>query len=362
MMETYREVTDYLLQKGFVQAAELAAGSFRITEASQRHRNLRVLLKGGRGFFLKIGTDAERRFSIAQEAEIYAFFSSSLPARLRDTLLVRALSFDPERALLVLELLPDFENLWRVHSRRRCFLPGMAARLGRGLGELHRRSQGGVRGKLRRAPFHPTAIEFLAPSKKLVIDCSSANLEMIRIIQSDLAFCKFIEGVQRFWLEDPEGGPALIHGDLRFQNCCVHARKRKLRLVDWEFSGGGDPMWDAGCVLASLLSTWLRHAPMPTGSLPDQYLRFTMPIETMKQSAREFWLAYLGSHQQPCYEALHRLQRAMHYAAARLAQLAFEELRYVAQLTMHAISYLQLSRNLFERPLEAAIHLLGIPA
>ena len=55
------------------------------------------------------------------------------------------------------------------------------------------------------------------------------------------------------------------------------------------------------------------------------------------------------------------LLRSVRYAGAKLVQAAFEQTQAQTHLTSTALCMLQLSFNILQRPLDAAIHLLGIP-
>jgi thiamine kinase-like enzyme len=360
-MESYREAVDYLLAKRLVDASEVVNGEFRIVESSARHRNLRVALRNGRGYFLKIGSGLKRRAGIAREAEIYRFLWATLGDDISQSLLPRFVLFDSAPCVLILELLPRVENLWELHDRLRRFVPRLAARLGRALGKFHRMLQPAERRSLPAGSPRPMVFDFLEPPKSFLVDCSGANLQFLEILQDSRTLCESIRSTESVWSEFSNADRRLIHGDLRFENCCVVLRPLKLRIVDWEFAGAGDPIWDAGCALAGFLSAWLQSAPMPAGADPDRYLSFSLPLGSLKQAARAFWLAYMGTQKLPRFEWFGALRRAMLYAAARLIQLAFERMRNAPAVTMHALSHLQLSQNLFERPVEGAIHLLGIP-
>jgi hypothetical protein len=268
--------------------------------------------------------------------------------------------FDTARDVLVLELLPGFENLWELHFRRRRFVPRLAAQLGRKLGQLHadpRKKHHSFDQGLGR----PLVFELLNPTKAFIEECSDANLKLIQIVQSNATLSSHLVSAETLWRQSFDAAESFIHGDVRFQNCCVALHPDKLRIVDWEFSGRGDPTWDIGCVFAGFLSSWIDSIPMPAGAEPGQCLVSSSPLLSMKEAARSFWFSYMTFNRQAQSDGINLLRRSIVYAAARLIQLAFEKLQNAWTITMHTISNLQLSQNLFERPVEGGIHLLGIP-
>jgi hypothetical protein len=48
----------------------------------------------------------------------------------------------------------------------------------------------------------------------------------------------------------------VIHGDLKWDNCLVveSGGDRRVKVIDWELAGFGDPAWDLGCAIAEQLA------------------------------------------------------------------------------------------------------------
>lgn len=359
-MNSYAAVIDFLMARRLVHPAAIVRQRFRVYDVSRRNHNLQVEFDGGRGYFLKIGADPQRRSSLAQEAEAYGFLSSVLDSELSDSVLVKLRLFDAESSILVLDLLKS-ENLRALHLRLRRFVPGLAARLGRSLGRLHRRLL-----TARRLPrdcgfFYPLPFQLPRPTSEFINTCSAANLEFLRILQTSDHLCGALESLSSMWQRNVEAAACLIHGDIRLENCCVTLKPRTLRIIDWELAARGDPAWDTGAALADLLSGWLMSVPLPTGAEPAQCLPFAdLPLDSLKRAGPAFWSEYAEGRGLTHSERADMLRTSVLYAAARLIQLAFEHLQSSHRLTMQAVSHLQLSDNLFRRPVDGAAQLLGI--
>src|SRR5688500_5757113 len=107
VVNSYRDIIDVLLARRLVSMSALMRDGFRIEEVSRRNYNLRIEIPGNRGYFVKIGTDDDRRSTLEREAQAYRFVRSRA---LGAALLPRLSVFDRRESMLVLELLHR-ENL-----------------------------------------------------------------------------------------------------------------------------------------------------------------------------------------------------------------------------------------------------------
>ena len=162
-------------------------------------------------------------------------------------------------------------------------------------------------------------------------------------------------------------GEALIHYDGKWDNWLVLAepaprRTTRLKMVDWEFAGLGDPCWDIGTVFMDYLSFWLLSIPITGEAPPERFMELSRyPLERMQPALRAFWQAYVQHVSLDATTSYHWLLRAVKYGAARLVQIGFEQMQTSMQLTGPIVCLLQLSLNILRRPHEAAVYLLGIP-
>jgi hypothetical protein len=67
---------------------------------------------------------------------------------------------------------------------------------------------------------------------------------------------------------DTWAATAAIHGDLRWDNYLLAPDRGGLVLIDWEFSGWGDPAWDLSSLLADALSIAVVSEQHPEGDAP----------------------------------------------------------------------------------------------
>jgi hypothetical protein len=185
---------------------------------------------------------------------------------------------------------------------------------------------------------------------------------LIKLLQGSTAFCSALDTLREGWRED-----ALTHGDIKADNLVVFAcegaaRKTRLAMVDWELAGIGDACWDVGAVFSEYLTTWLLSMPFTGEAPPDHFIELArFPLEKIQPAVRAFWHAYVHRMQFDLPTSYQRLVRAVRYGGARLIQTGYESSQTSSHLMGITRCILQLSLNMLQRPLEASVHLLGIP-
>ncbi len=363
-MLSQRQVVPYLLQRNLLSPAHIVAGGVLVTDISRRHHNYKVTAGDGCGYVVKQGVGHDRTAALEREAAVYALLTASSTGNSAfGRYLPRCYAYDADEHILVLELVEGAQNLREYHQRGH-FAPTLARHLGTALGTLHQLAPDGARDEaaghdvLDQPPWilsvHRATLQFLQ-------ECSSANIELVQIVQQFPLFCDLLDALRGEWR-----AAALIHRDIRWDNCLVFgrfptARMSRLKLVDWESAGLGDPTWDVASVFSDFLSYWLFSIPV-TGELPpDRFLALARyPLERMQPALNAFWLAYVQRMSLDCATADRRLVCACRYMAARLLQTAFEQMQVSMQLTGNVVCMLQLSFNILQRPQESSVQLLGI--
>jgi hypothetical protein len=349
---TQAEVVPFLLRQGLIAAASVVEGDLLVLDISRRHANFQVLSAGGPSYLVKQGVGPERGAALAREAASYRWLHAQ-GGRLGRYLPGLCL-YQREARVLVLELVRDAARLPEYHQGRGRFSVALAAALGRALGTLHRLPGAGL-------PLcgTPWVLALHRPTPWIYHEFSFANHQLIRTMQQFPAFGLLLDELRAEWRP-----AAPIHYDIKGDNLLVApARGRRvLKIVDWEMAGLGDPCWDAGAVFGEYLRCWLLSIPITGADPPDRFLQLARyPLHKIQPALRRFWQAYAGRIGLSGAEAADQLVRAVRYSAARLLQTAVEQSQTADQPTGHALSSLQLSFNMLQRPHEAAVHLLGIP-
>jgi len=333
-------------------------GDLTVIAASRRHHNFKVLSRKGPSFLLKQGVGLERSEAIRHEARVYQTLLGPDGDRDFDRYLPRFYGYDESKNLLILEFVPEADDLRNRHYRLGRFPSGPAAALGRALALLHRLKPSPPDGD-RENRAESTRIPWIffigRPEMEMFHRMSHANRQLVRIIQKFPEVSDRLHALRRDWR--PE---AFIHSDLRWDNCVV-ARGSVFKLVDWELATVGDSCWDLGSVFADYVSAWILSIPITYDRDPERFPRLARyPLETMHPAMGAFWKAYVARSGMADRTARECLSRAARFAAVRLLQTAFEHLQTSSQLSGSLIYLLQLSLNILRRPRKAVVHLLGI--
>jgi len=322
-------------------------------------------------YLIKEGVGAARIATIRRESLVYRAlgahrdFSKYLPRHFG--------SDRDHQPLLTLELLTHTQNL-RQYQESLVHTPTRIGRmLGEALAALHSLLPGNVSSRKAFASLRnrePGILHLHRPHLRSLRNLSAGTIELIKIVQR-FGFAEHLEKLRGAWRP-----LAFTHGDLRWENCLVPLRpnfsaRTRLKIVDWEFAGIGDPAWDVGFVFAEYLAYWISLIPVTGESLPDRYLNMAdISLDAMHPALRSFWSSYRHRLSRKTKFEKIRVQesqspdlllRAVRYAAARLLQTAYEEMSDSSQLTGSVICLSQLSLNIFQKPQEACAGLLGIP-
>lgn len=392
-MLEHKDVAHYLLRQGLITPMAITLGDLAVYDIMRRNNNFKVISERGPSYLLKQGVGRDRVATVAHEAEVYRLLHSEAGTWKSVHYVPRVCFYDPNECILVLELLPGANNLHDYHLRLGRFPMAIGSLLGEALAALHRAflsatadtkgaatednaavgagatcaRQGEWAAHFKRSPAWVLSLH--QPDVAAYSRSSNCNIRMVKIMQQFPELCASLDRLREGWRAE-----TLIHGDLKWGNCVVHTGgknpsvssaqnggQKNLKLVDWELATVGDPCWDIGSVFSDYLGFWLQSTPITGEEPPEQFLELARyPLGKMQPAMSQFWLSYVWHMGLDVATAYRWLVRSVQYAAARLIQATFEEGQALAQLTSNAIYSLQLSLNMLQRPLEGAIHLLGI--
>jgi len=364
ILNTKNSIVHYLIGRGLISRQEVVEGGVTILERTSRNRNFLIMRSGKRGYFVKhIQPDQPASIqTLEREAAFYGLMRHDPKFAALRALAPRMIAYDRLRYVLVLELLPDAENLGVFQSRENRFPVDIAERLGTALGSYHRNTSPSAESGSAAFPRAiPWILQFHQTHAAGIQTLSAANAQLHAILNRYPDFGRKLDGVRAAWQSD-----TLIHGDVKFENCALFfpggpGTPYDLKLVDWETADFGDAAWDVGSVFQAYLNSWLYSIPPTPGATAEQLEQLARtPLSGVQPAIRAFWRAYADTVQLEAVQSSHRLERCVLMAAGRMLQTVFEWMNRQQQLSANAMFQLQVSLNMLQRPAEAIPALLGI--
>ncbi len=364
MYVTAPNLAHYLIARGQITPESVVEGDFMIAEAGRRNRNFKLIRRNAQGLFIKqIRTfDQQAITTLQREAACYSIAGSSTAFAPLARLMPRFLHYDPVRYTLIVELLPDAENLTEYHNRLGAFPEEVGTLLGRGLGAYHSDIGTMFSDRIdtsmfpRHAPFILSA--HLNPDSVLNT-FSGANVQLVGILRRYPEFTTLLDALRNDWRQD-----SLTHGDMKWDNCMVfkgEGDELDFRIVDWELADMGDAAWDVGSVLQTYLTFWILSMPVTHDLPPERFVDAAYyKLEAMQPAIGAFWRSYVSTRGIDEVSAGRFLERCISYGAARMVHTAFEHMYFSPQLTATSLAMLQVSLNMLKEPAGTSSDLLGL--
>ena len=352
----------YLIDRGLLSVDSILDGDLIVSSAMRRNRNVRVKRQRDVSYLLKQpdAPGAGGEITLRNEAAFYAWIHESPAAEPMRELVPRLRLFDPERSLVVLELIEDAQPLWGHYSAHdgQPFPTAGARAAGRAIGRLHR-TLANATGELPwLSKLPPWIMRVHKPSPDLLASLTPANAETIRILQTQEQLSLHLDALRRQWQPS-----TVTHNDIKSDNILVLAREEgvvEARLVDWELVAAGDPAWDVAGMLQDFILFWISAMPLAGMGVPPATMVASAryKLTDLHPAIRAFWSGY--ANELGAAEAAALAVRAVAFSAARLIQSAYEIGAVGGSLNPVAVLLLQISANVLRDPARARMELYGL--
>jgi Ser/Thr protein kinase RdoA (MazF antagonist) len=341
------DIAHYLLSLGLVKPQAIVEEDLTIVDTSRRNCVFVATTRAGPTYVVK-QADARDATALANEAAVLRALAG---AKQLVGHVPTVVHHDAEAGRLVMRTPGGARDWSDPHGR----FPRLPARLlGRALAALHQLpvdSDG-----LPPRPEPMWGLLLPEPPHELVLDLSIEAQNVVRQLQDSDEVCGRLVALRETCADD-----ALVHGDLRWENCLVLAppgstRRTRLLLVDWEHAGPGPAGFDVGTVLAGYLSVWVGSIPIVDPTDPGRFeARARHPLDRMWPAMQAFWSAYRQVSPRPP-----PLRRVAELTAVRLLQTAVERAQGLAEPSGHVRALVQLAEGLLRNPSFATPWLLGL--
>jgi aminoglycoside phosphotransferase (APT) family kinase protein len=316
------------------------------TGVATRHRHRLEGRDGGR-LFTKLAEDPRERDELRREAEILELLDRRLPST---ALLAPAcMGWSEDDGALRLQAVEGEDLAGRLLASG-VLDAGVTDALGTALAVLHAEGRAATDQWPGNARSAPVGVHRPTPADNHRY--SAGALDVLILLQQSAPLCAHLD---RLCVPPPL--ETLVHGDVRLENVLV-AAPSTLRLVDWEFAGAGEALWDTACFVASCLGAWLWSIPQIPAVSPDRLVHeATLPLAAIRPGLMAFWTAYEA---RSGLDSAAGLRRCIDLAAVRLTQLAVDAADDTEDLRAVSVMHLQVALNMLERPAGAATELLGL--
>lgn len=352
-----------LIARGLLSAEAAVSGDFAVVDAGRRNSNFKVLRQNGPGLFVKqVRTGVVDAVSThSREAAFYDVIRSRPALEPIARIVPKLVDYNPRNYTLTVELIPGAENVMEHHWRTGAWPEAIGELLGRSLGLCHAHAGTLVSDPVLAALF-PRQLPFVLnidPATMFPLNSvSPIGPQLAAALQSSGDLLQHLQTLRMEWRLD-----ALIHGDMKLDNCVMFSEPNgslQLRIVDWELADVGDASWDIGSIVAACVAYWLFTTPMQPGQPigPEAHARLT----AMQPMLRAFWNSYAVTRGFFAQASRLYLLRCLRFCAGRLILGILEYMQNATALTPNSMAVLQVSRNIFNAPEQAARDILGVEA
>lgn len=350
---------------GLITAEAVLEGQLDVVSVTRRNRNLKVTSTTSGSYLIKQpsepGTDAVR--TLRQEARFLSYCWQTPRAEPVRSLLAKPVHVDVDRALLILEFLPEAIPLWQRYEQSKpdAFPKETAALVGTALGCVHETFWGLHRLAGRDLSWIgrdlPWAFSLHRPRLEALTSMSAANRDMVRTMQRNPSVFRRLDEMGSLWRCQ-----TLIHGDVKMDNCLTladGAGGERLVLVDWELVQWGDPAWDLAGALNDFLFFWVLSMPHDL-PIDEMVTAARYPLPVLQPAVQALWQAYRSTRALPQEEAEELLGRAVRFASVRVLQTAYEIAGHFPVMPVPSVLLMQAAVNLLSDPDRGRAELFGL--
>lgn len=355
MRLTTKNVTPYLVDKGFLSPTDLINGDYQMTQQQSRNCIFQISLGPASGLFVKqlVQMDPQNVYLMQKDATVHHLVNHAEFYEPLKKYVPEYLGYDPSRQVLVTENFVNAANLFEAYNTANEIAEEDAKEIADILFHLHQDITEEIKTN--------KGLQFFNRDLPWILKVMEMPLEgqpVLQLVKNDAFLYQQLHELSQEWQ-----GNSMTHGDIKFVNFLkiYQDNQPQIKLIDWEIANIGDPLWDVAGFFQSYLSFWAMYQS-PSMKMPqNQGKPVLWTLENCKNSTQVFWKQYVENHGWEAEEAEQKLVKAAKMTAARLLQTA-KETNFInpKELQESSVMMVQLAQNIFKSPLQAAADLLGI--
>lgn len=346
MVLTLDNLHNYLLEKGTLDIASIVDGSYSASQSRTRNTTFNVTRRNGKHLFVKqlVAFDSQNTYILQKDATCLWLIKNEKAFAALSRFVPDYFGYDAEHQVLITEFLADARNLemfLRLEGEDIMQFTGQLASI---MASYHFP----LSDKLRNLPSMRFFQKQIPWAMNLGVPASGVppmNSPVVKAVLESPDFCNMLKDAREKY-----AFTTLIHGDIKWMNVLVHGKKgqEKLSLIDWEIADIGDPMWDIAGVIMSLITLAVADSPYQ----PKDMSQFPAnePIKALENVwpvFKKFWQQYADKTKAHLGDPNIAIEKALHFAGARLLQTAVEFNMQQSQLTPNATRLMQACIALF---------------
>lgn len=348
MRLTKKNITHYLLDKGFLDASSFISGDYMLTQTQSRNCIFRIQQQKAEGLFVKqlVSQDATNSYLMQKDATSHYLIHQSNLYKETATHVPEYYGYDPNHNILVTEYFANTKNVHELTYEEKTLSKKYATKMAEILASYHFDITNEIKENASLQFFNKQIPWILNMGSLYNSDPNNINNSVIKEIYKHQNLVEKIEKLASKWETT-----SLIHGDIKWMNFIVMPDKEDLKLVDWEIADLGDPLWDVAGAMQSYFSAWALSFNNLNVQQHQQVDGTTfLSIETIIPAVTTFWNTYATKQQFTVKEKKEKLCKTLSYMAVRMIQTAFENNMTQTTIYPNSVRILQFCDHVLQDP------------
>jgi hypothetical protein len=346
MILTPDNLHHYLLENGLLELRSLVDGSYTASQSRTRNTTFSVTCREGKNLFIKQLTsfDPQNTYILQKDATCLWLIKHEPAFAALSAFVPDYFGYDTANQVLITEFLPEARNMETFFRMEDADIRNYMDTFAQILASFHFPLTKTLKELPSMRFFQkqlPWALTFGMPDSSQ----QSGNSPVINMVLGNPDYKAMLRDARQLY-----EFKTLIHGDIKWMNFLISGKGNDeiIRLIDWEIADIGDPLWDVGGLFMSVIMLHVTDSPYQnkkSEKLPTD--RLFEAMEPCWPAISRFWNAYIALNPTGIGDPAAALNKALHFAGARLIQTAVEFNMHSAQLNPNTDRILQACVNLF---------------
>ncbi len=357
MQLTPENIFHYLSRRELINESAVIKGKFLVQSERTRNNIFKIKITPSDSIFIKqMAKDAASNQLIQREIYAYQLFRKDKNFEELKKSVPTLLGYDSENNVLITNLFHKATSLHEYYMQQKDFNNELAKEQGSILSACHRVNINQVKTKIF-PKLLPWVLQLHKFEAHQFFPNHPSSAKIISIIKENSLLQSELLKLSNDWKFSH-----LIHGDVKWINFLVvnENGQQTQRLIDWELSDIGDPIWDVAGLLQSYIVAWVFGFDNTKKGhhLPEHMMPFH--VHQTQESARAFLEQYLSLQKLTDNQRFKFLEKLMKFTAARILQTSIEGVNYSTEIESNNIRCVQLAYNIFKNPMNALGELFHI--